>query len=137
MNMNGLYFAKSANTLYPEQISIVQYVYGIINSKIEFVELNTRKILDKLRDKNVKGSHLTDESTLLPSMPNIEVNTVENEQLFEHFEVFSRSICVLEQMKFSLREENAMSVMQLLDDDNYLKVNDLQIKELLNAKPES
>ena len=44
----------------------------------------------------------------------------------------SRSIYLLEKMKMSVREENVFSVMELLNDDKYLTVNDLQMTEILN-----
>ena len=104
------------------------------NSKIEFVELRTRKLLEGFGNTPNEGSHRSDSIAPLPSMTNLSIDHADSEQLFEHFENLSRSIYLLEQMKLSLRDENAFSVMQLLNDDNYLKVNDLQINEILNLK---
>jgi environmental stress-induced protein Ves len=61
----------------------------------------------------------------------LTIDKVENESLFVHFEQMSRSIYLLEKMKMSVREENAFSVMELLNDDKYLTVNDLQMTEIL------
>jgi hypothetical protein len=38
---------------------------------------------------------------------------------------------MLENMKFSLREHNATSIMQLLDDDKFMKFDDLAFTEAL------
>ena len=80
------------------------------------------------------GGHKRDENATLPSMADLNVNTADTEQFFVHIENLSRSIYILEQMKFSLREENVHSVMELLDDDKYLTVNELQLEQKLNYR---
>ena len=65
-------------------------------------------------------------------MSDLHVNKAETEQIFVHLENLSRSVCILEQMKFSLREENVCSIMELLNDDKYMTYNDLQIEQVLN-----
>ena len=130
--MNGLTVTSKFSSHLEEQMPILKYVYGIIDSKIEFVELKTRKLLEGFGNTPNEGSHRSDSIAPLPSMTNLSIDHADSEQLFEHFENLSRSIYLLEQMKLSLRDENAFSVMQLLNDDNYLKVNDLQINEILN-----
>ena len=132
--MNGLTVTSKFSSHLEEQMPILKYVYGIIDSKIEFVELKTRKLLEGFGNTPNEGSHRSDSIAPLPSMTNLSIDHADSEQLFEHFENLSRSIYLLEQMKLSLRDENAFSVMQLLNDDNYLKVNDLQISEILNLK---
>ena len=132
--MNGLTVTSKFSSHLEEQMPILKYVYGIIDSKIEFVELKTRKLLEGFRHSPNEGSHRSDSIAPLPSMTNLLIDHADSEQLFEHFENLSRSIYLLEQMKLSLSDENAFSVMQLLNDDNYLKVNDLQINEILNSK---
>lgn len=132
--MNGLTVTSKFSSHLEEQMPILKYVYGIIDSKIEFVELKTRKLLEGFGNTPNEGSHRSDSIAPLPSMTNLSIDHADSEQLFEHFENLSRSIYLLEQMKLSLRDENAFSVMQLLNDDNYLKVNDLQINEILNLK---
>ena len=132
--MNGLTVTSKFSSHLEEQMPILKYVYGIIDSKIEFVELKTRKLLEGFGNTPNEGSHRSDSIAPLPSMTNLSIDHADSEQLFEHFENLSRSIYLLEQMKLSLSDENAFSVMQLLNDDNYLKVNDLQINEILNLK---
>lgn len=120
-----------------ERKPILHYVYEIIDSKIDFMELKTRKLLDKFRHKEPEmqtASHRSDDNSDLPSMSDLTIDKVENENLFVHFEQMSRSIYLLEKMKMSVREENAFSVMELLNDDKYLTVNDLQMTEILSNK---
>ena len=117
-----------------EQKTLKVFVCEIIDSKLDFIELKTRRLLDKFRRKEpiLMGTHQSDENRTLPSMADLEVNTAETEQIFVHLKNLSRSICILEQMKFSLSEENVRSVMELLDDDKYLTFNDLQLEQVLN-----
>ncbi len=131
--MNGLTTAVSLSS-WGEQKTLKVFVCEIIDSKLDFIELKTRRLLDKFRRKEPipMGAHQSDDNRTLPSMADLNVNKAETEQIFVHLENLSRSICILEQMKFSLSEENVRSVMELLDDDKYLTFNDLQLEQVLN-----
>jgi hypothetical protein len=133
--MNSLITNAMFSSYVEERKPILHYVYEIIDSKIDFMELKTRKLLDKFRPKTPEtptASHRSDDNSDLPSMSDLTIDKVENENLFVHFEQMSRSIYLLEKMKMSVREENAFSVMELLNDDKYLTVNDLQMTEILS-----
>jgi hypothetical protein len=133
--MNSLITNAMFSSYVEERKPILHYVYDIIDSKIDFMELKTRKLLDKFRQKTLEtqtASHRSDDNSDLPSMSDLTIDKVENETLFVHFEQMSRSIYLLEKMKMSVREENAFTVMELLNDDKYLTVNDLQMTEILN-----
>lgn len=132
--MNGLVTKSKFGSQLGERVPILEYVYGIIDSKIDFNELKTRRIIDQFRSIEEKGMHDSDSNNGIPSMSDISINNTENEQLFVHLESLSRSIYLLEQMKISLNEDNAFAVMQLLNDDNYMKINDVQFGEILNLK---
>jgi hypothetical protein len=131
--MNGL-IATNFKASWRESTPVVlNYVYGIIDSKINFIELKTRQLLDRFRTSDaVEPTHVADEQTPIPSIPELHVDKYTNEQLFTHFEELSRSIYLLEQMKLSLNEDNAVSIIQLLDDDKYMNISDNQIKEILH-----
>ena len=133
--MNGLIAKTQFGTLWGEKMPILDYVYGIIDSKIDFIELKTRRILEKFRTVKVEGTHRTDSSANLPSMSDLYIDNSVNELLFQHFEKLSRSIYLLEKMKLSLHADNAHFVIQLLNDDNYLNMNEIQFEEILNLKP--
>ena len=134
MIMNSLITNAMFSSYVEERKPVLHYVYEIIDSKIDFMELKTRKLLDKFRHKPTEtqtASHRSDDNFDLPSMSDLTIDKVENENLFVHFELMSRSIYLLEKMKMSVREENVFSVMELLNDDKYLTVNDLQMTEIL------
>ena len=132
--MNGLNASTNFNSTWGEHTPITQYVYGIIDSKIDYFELKTRKLLDNFRKDGAKGFHQSDSHYHVPSMSDLSVDKSDNELLFKHVENLSRAIYLLEQFKLSLNEDNAYSVIELLNDDNYLKVNDLKIQEVLQYK---
>ena len=132
--MNGLSETTNFSSMWGEQTPISEFVYGIINSKIEFIELKTRKLLDNFRTDGDKGFHQSDSNYHVPSMPDLSFDKTDNELFFRHVENLSRAICRLEQFKLSLNESNAYFVIQLLNDDNYLNVNDLQIQEALQYR---
>lgn len=130
--MNGL---SSISSWGGEQKPLLAYVYGAIDSKIDFVELNTRKLLAKFSRKEttqVQGMHRTDAVQNLPSSADLTATYNENDTFFTHLEQLSRTITMLENMKFSLREHNATSIMELLDDDKFMKFDDLALNEALH-----
>ena len=114
----------------------MEYVYGAIDSKIDFVELNTRKLLAKFSRKEVlvlEGSHCSDALQTRPSEADLTTTSNENDKFFSHLEELSRKITVLENMKYSLREHNTTSIMRLLDDDNFMKYDEDALNEALNV----
>jgi hypothetical protein len=133
--MNGLTTSASLSS-WGEQKTLKAFVCEIIDSKLDFIELKTQRLLDKFRRKDkdtaIIASHRTDDNCTLPTMADLHVNKADTEQVFEHIENLSRTVCILEQMKFSLREENVCSIMELLNDDKYLQFNDLQLEQVLN-----
>jgi hypothetical protein len=127
--MNGL---SSISSWGGEQKPLLAYVYGAIDSKIDFVELNTRKLLAKFSRKEapVQGEHRTDALQVSPAM----ADNSENDKIFTYLEQLSRTITMLENMKYSLREHNATSIMQLLDDDKFMNFDDSTLNEVLDLK---
>jgi hypothetical protein len=130
--MNGL--SSTISSWGGEQKPLLECVYGAIDSKIDFVELNTRKLLAKFSRREtapVQGMHRTDSIQVLPSSADLNTTNNENDTFFTHLEELSRKITMLENMKFSLREHNATSIMQLLDDDKFMKFDDLALNQAL------
>jgi hypothetical protein len=112
-------------------LPIVEYIYGIIDSKIDFMELKSRKLLENLDTNKNFGSHQSDNDYAKPSAPNGTIV----EPLFAKVENISRSMYLLEKIKLSLRHENAFSVISLLENDKYLSLNDDQITSELEFRP--
>jgi hypothetical protein len=131
--MNGL---SSVSSWGGEQKQLLACVYGAIDSKIDFVELNTRKLLAKFSRKEapVQGEHRTDALQVSPSTADLTTTNNENDKIFTYLEQLSRTITMLENMKYSLREHNATSIMQLLDDDKFMDFDDSALNEVLDLK---
>ena len=132
--MNGLIATTNFNSLLEEQAPISNFVYGIIDSKIDFIELKTRKLLENFRIDGSKGYHQSYSVFHVPSMSGLSVDISDNELLFKYVETLSRAIYLLEHFKMTLTEDNAYSIIELLNDDNYLNINDLQIQEKLKYR---
>ncbi len=129
--MNGLISISSWGG---EQKPLLAYVYGAIDSKIDFAELNTRKLLAKFSRKETtqsQGTHRTDTVLVVPSEADANAIHNENDTFFTHLEELSRKITMLENMKFSLREHNATSIMELLSDDTFMKYDDTALNYAL------
>jgi hypothetical protein len=129
--MNGLFATTNFSSTWGEHSQIFNHVYGIINSKIDFIELKTRKLLNKFRHEDTKGSHKSDSDFNIASLSDIFVDKADNENLFCHLERLSRSIYLLEQLKLSLTDDNAYSIIELLNDDVYLTDNNAQMQNVL------
>jgi anthranilate phosphoribosyltransferase len=130
--MNGL---STISSWGGEQKPLLEYVYGAIDSKIDFVELNTRKLLAKFSRKEttqVQGTHQTDAVLVQPSSADANVNNNENDTFFTEIEELSRTMTMLENMKFSLREHNLASVMELLDDNKFMRYDDSSLNQALD-----
>ena len=130
--MNGL---SSISSWGGEQKPLMEYVYGAIDSKIDFVELNTRKLLAKFSRKELpvrEGSHRSDAIQIQPIEADLTTTSNENDKIFSHLEELSRKITVLENMKYSLREHNTTSIMRLLDDDNFMTCDEDALNEALD-----
>ena len=69
-------------------------------------------------------------------MADLTTTSYENDQFFTHLEELSRKITMLENMKYSLREHNATSIMQLLDDDNFMKYDEWALNEAFHLHEE-
>jgi hypothetical protein len=122
--MNGLTAVGS----WENQQPLMMAVYSIIDAKIDSIELKTRKFLSKLSRKESNLTRSTESTTTMPSMTDWEINKTHAAQVFEQLETLSRSITLLENMKFSLNETNATKVLELLGDDKFLTNNDLEMQ---------
>ena len=131
--MNGL---STISSWGGEQKPLLEYVYGAIDSKIDFIELNTRKLLAKFSRKEttgVQGTHQSDAVLVPPSSADANVNNNETDTIFTEVEELSRTMTMLENMKFSLREHNLASIMDLLDDNKFLRYDNSSLSEALDV----
>ncbi len=116
--------------------SIKAYVFSIIDSKIAFIEQRTRQFFADFQLRFSAKASNSFEAKFIQAAPKTDmiIAEQESENAFQCLEELSRSMYVLERMKFSLNEENALDIMQLLNDDNYLTVNDIQMDQLLEVR---
>jgi hypothetical protein len=123
--MNGLTSVGS----WENQQPLMMAVYSIIDAKIDYIELKTRKFLSKLSKTETLEAGIYDNENNMPTMPKISLEKNDAAQVFEELENLSRSITLLENMKFDLNEENAHDMLLLLDDVKITSSNDIQSQQ--------
>jgi hypothetical protein len=109
----------------------------IIDSRIRFVELQTRRLLYQhfLADTAAVHDYQLPPKTGLGDggMPWHEIPTSgESSELFDYIESLSRALYVLERIKLSISEHNVGDVLQMLEDQRLLLLNDEELARLLH-----
>ena len=110
---------------------VFESIYGIVDSKMMFVEYQTQKLLNWLSPVHSIGDNVSD--TESPVFGAQRATIVENDLMFERIENLSRSIYWLEQFKLSLRPDNALEIMDLLENDKFMTVSEPEMEEILEG----
>jgi formyltetrahydrofolate hydrolase len=116
----------------------MDYAYSIINSKLDFIEKKTRTLFvgnSSKRKNSPLSTHHSDED-FEPMATFSELNLQSSEADFTHFEQVSRTIHLLEELKYSLRQDNAIQVIALLANDDYLNKSVDELQEVLRPQVE-
>ncbi len=116
----------------PESLSnndaFVEHILSIIDTKLQFVEYRTSKIIKSLViESNIYDEMIFEEG----KMVNTEIG---NEKVLNQIEEYSRTTSLLLLLRVNLYGKNASLIFNLLSDDKYLKFNDLELeKKLINS----
>lgn len=104
---------------------IVDNLYSIIESKIQFIEYRTNEMLQAYLNERSYAHRVSDyDDTGLPGM---SMTGSVNDFVFRQIEVSSRSIHRLLHFKSVLTIQNALAILELLTDDRYLNCPDDQM----------
>ena len=109
--------------------AFVEHVLSIIDTKLQFVEYRTSKIINScVNESNYPlGSEFHEEIEL-------NIKGVKNEEIFNQIEEYSRTTSLLLLMRINLYNKNVSLIFNLLSDDKYLNYNDIELeKELTNS----
>ncbi len=109
--------------------AFVEHVLSIIDTKLQFVEYRTSKIINSsVNESNYPlGSEFLEEIEL-------NIKGVKNEEIFNQIEEYSRTTSLLLLMRINLYNNNVSLIFNLLSDDKYLNYNDIELeKELTNS----
>ena len=110
--------------------SIVENIYSIIDSKIQYLDYQTRELLRPLIGENTQKDILSSEKKD-PMDLKIE------EQWFLAFEKYSKVKKSLLFLRNYLNNENALLVLSLLADDQLILMSQKDLEYILDVSPRS
>lgn len=108
---------------------ILNHLYGIIDSKIKFIEYRTNEMLHNMMADDQSGHPSSDSE--IGSTPGFSLSYSDNEKVFTYIERTSKLISRLLRFRSVLSYTNAIAILDLLTDDKFMNVNDGQLLELL------
>ena len=123
---------KTANGSHGNE-PIVEHLYEIIDSKIQFIEYRTNEFLNAYLNEEAAGEPVSDYD--VDNMHGISISSSDNEYIFSQIEMSSKSIHRLLQFKSVLTQQNALLILELLTDNKYMDCTDFQIHEIMVTLP--
>ena len=108
-------------------VSIVENIYSIIDSKIQYLDYQTRELIRPLAGENTLKDQVSDSKKGLEDLKN-------EEQWFLAFEKYSKVKKVLLLLRNYLNKENAFLVLSLLADDKLVKLSQKELEYTLGIK---
>lgn len=109
---------------------IVENLYSIIESKIQFIEYRTNEMLNAYLEADEKAHQVSDYEN--PGIQEMSFTGSVNDFVFSQIETSSRSIHRLLQFKSVLSSQNALAILDLLTDDKYLVCSESQLLKMLS-----
>ena len=109
--------------------SVIENIYGIIDSKIQYLDHQTKGIVQPLIAENSFEDTVEGEAKSDSSMPLEAV-----EKMFIQFEQHSKRKKLLLQLKMLLNSNNAMLVLALLSDNTIYEFDEREILFILDNK---
>ncbi len=110
--------------------SVVENVYSIIDSKIQYLDYQTKELVRPLSEESTPKETVTG-----AAKSDSFVTLHEAEQLFLHFEKQSRFKKLLLLTRRYLDNDNALLILSLLADDLLLNFNEKDLAYLLDIPP--
>ena len=109
--------------------AFVEHVLSIIDTKLQFVEYRTSKIIKS----TVKEVEFPIDS-LYEEQRELSFEDIENEKVFNQIEEYSRTTSLLLLMRVNLFNKNVSLIFNLLTEDKFLEYDDVELeKKLMNS----
>ena len=105
---------------------MVEHVYGIIDSKIQFLDFKIKEMV-KVKLGKLPNEILEDENFLPAHFEDLP----ENDRILDTIEAYSRNISLLLLMRTTLSCLSAETAFFLLTNDKYLDFTDKQLRTIL------
>lgn len=123
---------NSLPILQNEKNSLQEHVFGIIDTKIQYIDYQTKKLVNGLlglgeADVPLPVDHLDELFQFDLALPNCN-------SFLDRMEEYSKSKRLLLTMRSQLKEENAKLIFGFLSDNCFLKFDEEELKKLLEPK---
>jgi len=120
--------STSVTTNYAYNFSIIENIYAIIDSKLQYLEYQTKRLIQVILD--------LDSTNTIPDNEPIDPQTlqsmmIEDELVLVHIEKTSSIKKMLIILRTQLTNANASLIFKLLSGDEFLKYNEKGLKALL------
>ena len=106
--------------------AFVEHLLSIIDTKLQYVEYRTSKVIKTM----VKVPNGQSDDFLMDDDFQIE-EAIENSEVFNQIEEYSRTTSLLLLMRTNLSGKNASLIYDLLSDDKFMKFNDIDLEKKL------
>jgi len=124
------------NTIKPPkkgmEYNLLESVYAIIDSRIQYLEYQNNKLFKSYLRKGEQGSA----EDMLPPNLGTESQFLLNdfEELLHHLAISSKSVKLLLLLRNYLLKDNADLILELLTNNNYLKLSEEKLSRLLDHR---
>ena len=108
--------------------SVVEHAFSVIDSKIQYLDHQTKGIVRPLLPKDQSSKEVLGEAK-----SDSPISLAEVEKMFAHFEQHSRQKKLLLRLRVLLNAKNAMLVLALLTDDYLFEFTEEEIHYILDA----
>lgn len=109
--------------------SVVEHAFSVIDSKIQYLDHQTKGIVRPLLPENQPSQEVVGEAK-----SDSPISIKEVEKMFVHFEQHSRRKKLLLLLRVLLNAKNAMLILALLTDDYLYEFTEKEIHYILDAE---
>ncbi|MEL6925935.1 MAG: hypothetical protein AAFO94_17975 [Bacteroidota bacterium] len=111
--------------------SIIEHVYGIIDSKFQFIKHRTNRLIETQMDnQSIQIPDLIDGEDLMQRLGKIGHDA----SILQHIEEYSKTTRMLLFLRNYLCNANSRIILDLLTDDIYLNFNERELKIVIDGQ---
>ena len=125
---------KGTGVLFKSSDSIVEQVFGIIDSKLQFTKYQTNKRIKAHLEKY--AIDISDCKEDCDFLSKIKSGIGHDATIFQYIESYSKTTHLLLFLRNYLNRANAKIIFELLNDDIYLNFSEKELKIIVEGKRE-
>lgn len=116
-----------------QQYELTEQVYGIIDSKIQYIDYQTEMVTSSFVDIN-SLSNPSRKNNLADSLQVMDSIMANNSRILEKLQEFSATVKLLLLLRNELSTINAPQILDLLTDNKYVQLTDQELKVFLEKQ---